>query len=150
MESDTFYGDFILKLVWKLLEVSMGKHGESYYRQSVCQSHHKISIKTSLSILSPYYLHNFYILRRRNISPVLEKDSIILLSLVKSPVNLADMWKIDKRKEVLWDLLLVFWRIRWKFRRGNSVGSLIGLSNVITLGSVIVYNQYTGCPKKCP
>ena len=57
-----FYEDFMVKLVWILGGAFMKKkHGKSN-SQFI-----SVLILPSLSILFPYYLHNFYILWRRNI-----------------------------------------------------------------------------------
>ena len=54
-----FYSKVSLEIVW-------GLHGENL---------HKCIIHYTVSILSPYYLHHFYILLRRNMFPVsLVKD----------------------------------------------------------------------------
>ena len=52
VETDTFYGDFMVKLLWRLSEVF---HGENMVSQITRQS--------------TYYLHNFYILRKQNSFP---------------------------------------------------------------------------------
>ena len=57
MESDTFYGDFMVKLVWRLSGVFMGKkQGKSNYQTMSILVYHKIAIKSitlhTVSILS--------------------------------------------------------------------------------------------------
>ena len=72
VESDTFYGDFVVKSVWRLSRVFTEK---TWLIKLADNLHINFTIKskkqkTSLSLLSPYYLLSFYRLWRRNIFPV--------------------------------------------------------------------------------
>ena len=56
------------------MEKTWIKHGKSNYQTtSILIFTIKSPLKVSLSILSLYYLHNFYILRRRNIFPAMNE-----------------------------------------------------------------------------
>ena len=75
MENDTnFYGDFTAKISPELSGVLMEKTVVNQITKNFKFIYHKIfikfSLKVSLSILFPYYFHNFYIFWRLNIFPV--------------------------------------------------------------------------------
>ena len=58
MEGETFYGRFMVKLVW-LLPITLTYHVSKKKTKAISRLF--LPEKVSLSILSPYHLHNFYI-----------------------------------------------------------------------------------------
>ena len=62
VENYTFYGDFMVKLVWRLSEAFVEKIRQLKFPDKLhINSTIKFPQKVSLSVLPPYNVHNFYI-----------------------------------------------------------------------------------------
>ena len=100
--------DISLEIYGKInLEIDWGFHRDNILNQITRQSpqnHDKISIKSILSILYPYYLHNFYRLLETKIFPLSQSSVSQQNVLVAKLTHLTMIMVIQRQDNNISDL----------------------------------------------